>query len=149
MQNSIVETIIGAAVIAVAVLFVIFVYGKVGAAGGDGYEIRAKFNRLDGVNVGTDVRMSGIKVGTVSDLTLDPKSFMAVAHLSISNEVRLPSDSSIRVTSQGLLGSQYLSIEPGSDTATIQPGGEIEHTQGSIDLMGLLGKAVFGGGTGP
>jgi phospholipid/cholesterol/gamma-HCH transport system substrate-binding protein len=148
MQNSLVETLIGAAVLVIAGLFVVFVYNSSGVAGGGGYEVLARFNRLDGVNVGTDVRMSGIKVGTVSALTLDPKTFLAVAHLSISPDVRLPTDSSIRVTSQGLLGSQYLSIEPGSETATIPAGGEIEHTQGSIDLMGLLGKAVFGGGTG-
>jgi phospholipid/cholesterol/gamma-HCH transport system substrate-binding protein len=146
MQSSIVETIIGAAVLAVAALFVVFVYSSANSAGSDGYEVLAKFNRVDGVTVGSDVRMSGIKIGTVSDLKLDPKSFMAVAHLSIATDVKLPSDSSIRITSQGLLGGQYLSIEPGSDTANIQPGGEIEHTQGSIDLIGLLGKTMFQGG---
>jgi phospholipid/cholesterol/gamma-HCH transport system substrate-binding protein len=149
MQNSIVETIIGAAVVAVAVLFLVFVYNTSGKAEAGGYEVLAKFNRVDGVNVGTDVRMSGIKIGSVSALQLDPKSFMAVAHLSIAGDVKLPTDSSVRITSQGLLGNQYLSIEPGSETKTIPPGGEIENTQGSIDLIGLLGKTVFGGGSGP
>lgn len=146
MQNSIVETIIGAAVLAVAAFFLVFVYNTSGGGGSGGYEVVAKFNRVDGVNVGTEVRMSGIKVGSVSALTLDPKNFMAIAHLSISSNIKLPTDSSVRITSTGLLGSAYLSIEPGSETATIQPGGEIPNTQGAIDLIGLLGKAVFGGG---
>jgi phospholipid/cholesterol/gamma-HCH transport system substrate-binding protein len=149
MQNSLVETLIGAAVLAVAVVFVIFVYNTAGGATGGGYEVLARFNRVDGVTVGTDVRMSGIKIGTVSELKLDPRNFMAVLHLAIADDVKLPTDSSVRITSEGILGGQYLSIEPGGDTAHIQPGGEIEHTQGSIDLIGLLSKMALGGGTGP
>ena len=102
----------------------------------------------DGVNIGTDVRLSGIKVGTVQKLALDPKSYNAVLTLALENYVKLPDDSSVRITSEGLLGNQYLSIEPGSSMQTIKPGGEIENTQGSIDLIGLLGKAVFSTGEG-
>ena len=106
----------------------------------------AKFNRVDGVNIGTDVRLSGIKVGTVSKLNLDSKTYNAVVTIALANNVKLPDDSSVRITSEGLLGSQYLSIEPGSSMTTIMPGGEIENTQGAIDLIGLLGKTVFGTG---
>lgn len=148
MQNSIVETIIGAAVLVVAALFLFFVYDTSVGGNSGGYEVVAKFNRVDGVNVGTEVRMSGIKVGNVSALTLDPKNFMAVAHLSISSNIKLPADSAVRITSTGLLGSAYLSIEPGTEVASIPPGGEIPNTQGAVDLIGLLGKAVFGGGGG-
>jgi phospholipid/cholesterol/gamma-HCH transport system substrate-binding protein len=108
-----------------------------------GYDVVAKFNRADGVNVGTDVRLSGIKVGTVERMALDPKTYNAVVTLALENSVKLPDDSSVRITSEGLLGNQYLSIEPGSSMQPIKPGGEIENTQGSIDLIGLLGKAVF------
>jgi phospholipid/cholesterol/gamma-HCH transport system substrate-binding protein len=90
--------------------------------------------------------LSGIKVGTVSRLELDPKTYAAVAYLSLRNDVKLPDDSSVRITSEGLLGNQYLSIEPGGSQKLLAPGGEIENTQGSIDLIGLLGKAVFGAG---
>jgi phospholipid/cholesterol/gamma-HCH transport system substrate-binding protein len=146
MQNSIVETLIGAAVIAVAVLFFFFAYSSTGSGPISGYEVSAKFNRADGVNVGTDVRMSGIKIGTVSKLGLDPKTYNAVVTLSLENSVKLPDDSSVRITSDGLLGNQYLSVEPGGSQSPIKPGGEIENTQGAIDLMGLLGKVMFGAG---
>ncbi len=146
MQNSIVETLIGAAVVAVAVLFLAFAYSTTGSGPVSGYEVVAKFNRADGVNVGSDVRLSGIKVGTVSKLSLDPKTYNAVVTIALARDVKLPDDSSIRVTSEGLLGNQYLSIEPGSSMMYIMAGGEIENTQGAIDLVGLLGKAVFGAG---
>jgi len=149
MQNSLVETLIGAAVIAVASLFLFFAYSSTGSGPVSGYDVNAKFARVDGVNVGTDVRMSGIKVGTVSRLSLDPKTYSAVATLTIRNDVQLPEDSSARITSEGLLGNQYLSIEPGGAAEKIRPGGEIENTQGSIDLIGLLGKTVFSGGETP
>ncbi len=146
MQNSLVETLIGALVIAVAALFFFFAYSSTGAGAISGYEVVAKFNRADGVRVGTDVRLSGIKVGTVSRMNLDPKTYDAVLTLSLEKSVQLPEDSSVRITSEGLLGNQYLSIEPGGSPDKIKPGGEIENTQGSIDLMALLGKAVFSAG---
>jgi phospholipid/cholesterol/gamma-HCH transport system substrate-binding protein len=146
MQNSIVETLIGAVVIAVAAAFLFFAYSSTGSAPVSGYQVVAKFNRVDGVNVGTDVRLSGIKVGTVQKMSLDPKSYNAVVTLALENSVKLPEDSSVRITSEGLLGNNYLSIEPGGAMETIKPGGEIENTQGAIDLIGLLGKAVFSGG---
>src|SRR5579862_2504496 len=111
MQNSTVETLIGAVVIAVAVLFLFFAYtgSGIGAVSG-GYDVMARFDRADGVNVGSDVRLSGIKVGTVEKLMLDPKTYNAVVTIAMENAVRLPDDSSVRITSDGLLGSQYLSI---------------------------------------
>jgi phospholipid/cholesterol/gamma-HCH transport system substrate-binding protein len=146
MQNSIVETLIGAAVIAVAALFLMFAYTSTGSGPVSGYDVIAKFSKADGVNVGTDVRLSGIKVGTVEKMSLDPKTYNAVVTLALENTVKLPNDSSVRITSEGLLGNQYLSIEPGSSMQAIKPGGEIENTQGSVDLIGLLGKAVFSAG---
>jgi phospholipid/cholesterol/gamma-HCH transport system substrate-binding protein len=143
MQNSLVETLIGAAVIAVAALFLSYAYTSTGAGSVSGYEVMAKFNRADGVNVGSDVRLSGIKVGTVSKLALDAMTYNAVVTIALENSVQLPDDSSVRITSEGLLGNQYLSIEPGSSPDKIKPGGEIEYTQGAVDLIGLLGKAVF------
>ena len=144
MQNSAVETLIGAVVIAIAVGFLVFAYSSTGRGPISGYEVVAKFNRADGVAIGTDVRMSGIRVGTVSRLELDPMTYNAVVTLALDSSVKLPDDSSARITSDGLLGNQYLSIEPGGSPTPLAPGGEIENTQGSIDLIGLLGKAMFG-----
>ncbi len=151
MQNSIVETLIGAVVIVVAVFFLFFAYSSSGAGPvSGGYDVTARFNRVDGVNVGTDVRLSGIKVGTVSKLSLDPKSYNAVLTIDLENSIKLPDDSSVRITSDGLLGSQYLSIEPGGSMDMIKPGGQIEYTQGSVDLIGLVSKFALspGGGGG-
>jgi phospholipid/cholesterol/gamma-HCH transport system substrate-binding protein len=148
MHNSIVETLIGAVVIAVAGVFLAFAYTTTGSAPISGYTVLASFNRADGVNVGTDVRMAGVKIGTVSRLALDPKTYNAVVTMSLENSVKLPDDSSVRITSEGLLGNQYLSVEPGGSEQYIKPGGMIENTQGTIDLIGLLSKAVFGSTSG-
>ena len=145
-SNSAVETLIGAAVIAIAVAFLVFAYSSTGAGMISGYEVTAKFNRADGINVGTDVRLSGIKVGTVSRMALDPMTYNAVLTLALESNVKLPDDSSARVTSEGLLGNQYISIEPGGSQMPIAAGGEIENTQGSVDLIGLVSKAMFGAG---
>jgi phospholipid/cholesterol/gamma-HCH transport system substrate-binding protein len=145
-SNSAVETLIGAAVIAIAVAFLTFAYSSTGAGPISGYDVTAKFNRADGINVGTDVRLSGIKVGTVSRMALDPMTYNAVLTLSLESNVKLPDDSSARVTSEGLLGNQYISIEPGGSQMSIAAGGEIENTQGSVDLIGLVSKAMFGAG---
>ena len=145
MQNHTVETLIGAIVVAVAVGFLYFAYASSSTAGLSGYEVAAKFQRVDGLNVGTDVRLSGIKIGSVSALSLDPKTYQATVHLSIRNDVKLPDDSSIMVTSTGLLGNSYLSISPGGSDTMIASGGTIHNTQGSVDLMSLIGRFASGG----
>jgi phospholipid/cholesterol/gamma-HCH transport system substrate-binding protein len=149
MQNNTVETLIGAIVVAVAALFLFFAYTSTGSGSVSGYSILARFSSADGITPGTDVRLHGIKVGTVSDLSLDPKTYMAIAHLSISNNVEIPDDSAVKITSSGLLGSSYLAIQPGGSDKNIKSGGELTNTQGSVDLMGLIGRAVMNGGSSP
>jgi phospholipid/cholesterol/gamma-HCH transport system substrate-binding protein len=108
-----------------------------------GYRVVAEFDRAEGVSIGTDVRISGIKVGSVVEQTLDPATYFARVVMSIKPEVKLPEDSSVKVALEGLLGGAYLSIEPGGSESYIPDGGRIEITQGSIDVVGLLGQAVF------
>jgi phospholipid/cholesterol/gamma-HCH transport system substrate-binding protein len=146
-QNNTVETIIGAIVVVVAAAFIIFAYRSTSAGALSGYEIRAELPRADGLNVGTDVRLSGIKIGTVSDLTLKP-NYLVTVHMRIRRDVQIPTDSSMVVTSSGFLGSSYLSISPGGDDTMIKDGGQITHTQGSVDLMGLVGRFINGGSGG-
>lgn len=143
MQNNTVETLIGAVVVAVAVLFVVFAYRSVGATGVSGYELTAKMNRVDGIVVGTDVKMAGIKIGTVKSLTLDP-NYLVTVHLDIRSDIKIPDDSSLVVTSSGLLNSSYMSVSPGGSDKMLPPGGQIANTQGSVDLMGLISR--FAGG---
>ena len=141
MHNDTVETIIGAAVVAVAVFFLIFAYRNSDATGVAGYEVTAKMSRVDGIAVGTDVRMSGIKIGTVAAMTLDP-SYLVTVHIHVRDDVKIPDDSSLVVTSSGLLGGSYLSISPGGSDKMLAANGVIRNTQGSIDMMGLISRFV-------
>jgi len=146
MQNSFVETLIGAAVVVVAAVFFYYGWHTTGSGAVSGYEVVAKFDRIDGIGVGTDVRMSGIKVGTVTTQELDQKTYRALVRMNIKNEILLPEDSSIKVASEGLLGGAYLAISPGGSDTMLTAGAEFETTQGSIDFVGLLGQAIFSGG---
>jgi phospholipid/cholesterol/gamma-HCH transport system substrate-binding protein len=140
------ETIIGAIVVAVAAGFLYFMYTSTGAGSVAGYEVTARFSSADGISSGTDVRLHGIKIGTVSGLSLDPKTYYAVARLSIGNDVKIPDDSSVKITSSGFLGSNYVAIQPGGSEKMVAQGGELTNTQGAVDVMGLIGRAVMGGG---
>lgn len=148
MNRSLVETLIGAVVIVVAIGFVVMAFNKSDARPTNGYEIIAKFDRVDGLRKGSDVTMSGIKVGTVIDQTLDPTTFRAVVRLSIAGNVKLPKDTAARILSESLLGSQVLALEPGGDDAVIQPGGEITKTQGSVNFVDMIARAFVGVGKG-
>ena len=146
-QNNVSETLIGAGVVAVALVFGFLAYSRTGSGGLSGYEINAKLSKADGLATGTDVRLAGIKVGTVSELTLDPKTYLVTVHMNIHNDVKLPVDSSVLVTQSGFLGGQYLSITPGGDDKMMAAGSYFENAQGSIDVMGLVGRFATGGST--
>ena len=148
-QNNVAETLIGAIVIAVAVGFLAFAYLRTGSGSLSGYEINARLPKADGLSVGTDVRLAGIKIGTVTDLTLDPKTYLVTVHMSIRNDIKLPVDSSVLVTQAGFLGGQYLSITPGGDDKMMPAGSFFENAQGSIDVMGLVNRFTGGGGAAP
>jgi phospholipid/cholesterol/gamma-HCH transport system substrate-binding protein len=147
MQNGFVETLIGAAVVIVAVGFFYYGWSATGSATVVGYEVIARFDRVDGIDVGTDVRMSGIKIGTVTGQELDQKTYRALVRMNIKSEVKLPEDSSIKVSNEGLLGGAYLAVSAGGSDTMMVAGSEFETTQGSIDLVGLLGQAIFSGGS--
>ena len=86
--------------------------------------------------------VAGVKVGTVSEITLEPKTFLAVAKLSIDPTVKLPSDLTAKITSDGILGGAHVSIAPGAAMDDLKPGGQIENTQGAVDLFGLIGSVI-------
>jgi phospholipid/cholesterol/gamma-HCH transport system substrate-binding protein len=143
VKRSVVETLIGAVVLVVAALFLFYAFRNVDASTPSGYELFAKFDRIDGLKKGSDVTVSGVKIGTVVDWTLDPKTFQAVVRLSIDSRYQLPRDTSARLISESLLGGLTLSLEPGGDDKNIPPGGEITKTQGSVNLLDLIGAAMF------
>ena len=145
MFRNYVETLLGAAVLAVALGFLAWAYGRSDAGDPGGYTLRAKFDRVDGLETGGDVRISGIKVGRVLAQELDPATFRAQVTFSVRNGIELPADSSAAIVSSGLLGGKYLSVAPGGDDRILADGGEINLTQSSVNLEDLIGRYIFGG----
>ena len=148
MGGNLVETLIGAVVLVVAGFFLYFSYEKADAGVVSGYPLMAKFDKVDGVKVGSNVMLAGIKVGTVMEQTLDAEEYLAVLKISMSMDVKLPDDSAIKIVSDGLLGGKYLSIDPGGSEDYLEAGDEIRFTQGAIDLTDLIGKAIYSTGGG-
>ena len=145
-RDTLVETIIGAIVVVVAVGFLGFALTRgAHASSSEGYSLVAHFNKVDGVTVGSDVRMAGVKVGSISDISLDPATYMAKVQIAITApKVKVPQDSAAKIASDGLLGGAYVSIEAGGSDTVLKPGQEIEQTQGSVDILTVLSTAVSG-----
>jgi len=143
MSRNAVETVMGAVVLVVAAVFLFFAYTttKVTTAGGSVYS--AQFSRVDGIRDGTDVRISGIKVGQVTSLTLDAKEFWPVVRLSVDPNLKLSTDSIVSIKMSGLLGDKYVDIEPGNDDQIIPPGGKFTHTNPPFDLEAAVGTMIF------
>lgn len=138
------EIVTGAAVLLIAGGFLAYALANTGQSGGAGYPLRAAFDHIDGINPGSDVRIAGVKVGSVLSTALDPKSFLADVTFTVQNGIKLPTDSSATVTTDGLLGSKYLALQPGGSDKMLGPNGEITITQGSISIESLIGKYIFG-----
>lgn len=145
MNRNIIETVMGAVVLLVAAGFVAFAFSSSGMQTGGGYAVNASFDDATGISPGADVRMSGVKVGTVTSQSLDPKTFSANVTLSIDESIELPMDTSARIVPEGLLGGNYVELQPGGSMENIQPGGSIDYTQGAINVIDLLGRFIFGG----
>ena len=143
MTQSPIETVMGAVVLLVAAIFLVFAYTSAATHSVAGYEVSAKFDRIEGIRDGGDVRISGIKVGTIASTTLDKKTFQAIVRMTIDKSIALPTDTVATITSSGLLGDKFLQLVPGADDAVIAPGGVIKFTQAPMNLESLLGQAVF------
>jgi phospholipid/cholesterol/gamma-HCH transport system substrate-binding protein len=144
MKDSAVETAIGAIVIVIAAVFFFFVYSTTdkGTASG-GYRVVAEFDNIGAINVGTDVRMAGIKVGSVVAQELNPETYQARVTLMIDPKLRLADDTSAKVSSEGLLGSPFIALDPGGSETFIADGGEIQITQGAVDFWKLVSESMF------
>ena len=145
MGRNIVETIVGALVLVVAGVFVFYSFAKSDRSGPAGYEIIARFDRIDGLKRGADVTLSGVKVGTVTGFDLDRKTYQAVVRMLVSSNVSLPADTHAKIVSESLLGGMVVVLEPGGDAKMLPAGGEIQVTQGAIPLSELIAKFMFGG----
>ncbi len=143
MKNNMIETVLGGVVLLVAAVFVVFAYTSASLGTTSGYELRASFDRVGDLKPGDDVRISGIKVGSVVRLHLDPKTFRAVVTLAVEPQVQVPTDTAAQIGMNGLLGGSYIDLSPGGSERNLAPGGEIAITQGAVDLIGLIGRAMF------
>lgn len=142
-MRSTIETVMGAVVLLIAGMFVYVAYTTAQISTEDGYEVTATFFKVGGLTAGSDVRINGIKVGTVSGLNLDRQTYDAVVHLSIAGNIQLPTDTVAAIGSEGILGGKYVRIDPGSAGETIAAGGQIERTQDFRSLEDQVGEIIF------
>jgi phospholipid/cholesterol/gamma-HCH transport system substrate-binding protein len=143
MKSNIVESVLGALVLLVAVSFFAWAYARADVGDPGGYTLVAKFESIGDLEPGGDVRISGIRIGQILSLELDPVSFRAQVRFSVLNDIELPADSSAQIVSASLLGGKYLSITPGGDEVVLADGGEIEYTQSAVNFEDLLGQFIF------
>jgi phospholipid/cholesterol/gamma-HCH transport system substrate-binding protein len=137
------EILVGAAVLVVAAGFLGYAVAHSGRRSISGYELRATFDHIDGLGPGSDVRMAGVRVGSVVATRIDPRNYLADVTLRLDDAIHLPKDSSAEVTSEGLLGGKFLNLTPGGDATMLKPGQTIAITQSSVSLEQLLGKFIF------
>lgn len=142
-RENIGEAIVGLLVVILAVWFVIFAWQRTGGGQRSGsIKLTAIFSNATGVSAGTDVRVAGLKVGSVTGLSLDPQSYQVKVAIALNPDVKLPSDSTAAIASDGLLGSNFVSFTPGGSPTPIKSGDTITDTQGSLDLMALIGQFI-------
>lgn len=147
MAENTTEVIVGGVVLAAAAGFLIHLANAAGISREAGsYELTASFRSVEGVTPGTDVRLGGVKVGTVTALDLNPKTFRADARFTVREGIDLPDDTSAVIASEGLLGGNFLELVPGGSPFNLEPGAEVENTQGAVSLITLLLKFVSGSG---
>lgn len=147
MSQNVTEVLVGAAVLAAAVGFAVYAGQATGLSRSTaGYELNASFRSLEGVQVGTDVRLAGVKIGTVTGVVLNPQTYRADTRFSVIDGIEIPDDSAVIIASEGLLGGNFVEINPGGSPFYFAPGDEVEDTQGAVSLITLLLKFVTGSG---
>ncbi len=146
MGKNLFETIMGTLVLMLAAGFMSFAYQSSNLKPVEGYPIKAKFDTVAGIGLGSDVRIGGIKIGVVGDMELDPATYKALLTMQVRSGIKIPVDSSAAVVSDGLLGNKYIKIEPGADDKMLAGNETITYTQSAVNLEELIGKMVFSGG---
>lgn len=145
MSENKVEVAVGAFVLAAAIGFGVYAAQIAGvSSSSSAYPLTASFRSLEGVSVGTDVRLAGVKIGTVTDVALNPETFRADTTVAIASGVEIPDDSAIVISSEGLLGGNFVEVMPGGSPFFFEEGDEILDTQGAVSLISLLLKFVSG-----
>lgn len=146
MRHNAFEVLLGAIILAVATFFVVQTYVATGQRREEGYQISAYFDRIDGIMVGTDVKISGVKVGTVTGVKIEPETYRAQVTLHIKKELQVPQDSSAEIISESLLGGKYITIVPGIENNLIQPNGEIQQTTSAVNFETIISQFMLESG---
>ena len=150
MQENRLEALVGAVVLAGALGFGVYAAQASGLGqSSQGYDLTASFRSVEGISTGTDVRLAGVKIGEISDMSLNPATFRADVTLSFADGIAIPNDSAVAIASEGILGGSFVEIVPGGSLDNFAPGDEIEDTQGAVSLISLLLKFVTGDGETP
>ncbi len=144
MKHNLFEVVVGTFVLGCAIYFFFFSFGKSGISTSTTYQLSAKFNNIDGISSGSDVKISGVKIGSVTGEFIDPQTYQAIVKLNINQGINLPSDSSAKILSSGILGGKYVGIEIGAEEEMLKNGDQIQFTQSGVNFEELLGKFIFG-----
>lgn len=146
MKERLTETLVGLGVLIVAGAFAFYATSTMGEGKSrNSMNLKAEFNSVgSAINTGADIRLAGVKVGTVTDINLDTKNYEAIVTLNVRADLPVPDDSVAKITTDGLLGAAYIAIEPGADEVNLQEGDSFQYTQGAVDLMGLLSQFASG-----
>lgn len=143
MKRNVIETVLGAVVLIVAIVFLGFSYSSANVGDIDGYALTADFSGTGGLSIGDDVQISGVKIGTVSKIDLKPDDYRARVTMEINDSIKLPDDSAAFISSISLLGGKYMELQPGSSEDMLAANGHIQYTQAPQNLEQLLGKFIF------
>ncbi len=143
MGRNLVETVMGAVVLLIAGFFLVFAWNSSDLKPVSGYAVEARFNSIDGLSEGNDVRIGGVRIGSITGTSLDPKAFQAVVGLTIQQDVKLPTDTVAIIRSDGLLGGKYIKLVPGKSKEVLVPGGQLTKTEDVVAIEELLGRAIF------
>ena len=143
MKRSVIETVLGALVLFVAAFFLIFSYQTANISTGAGYNLVADFSSIGGLKAGDDVQISGVKIGSVADVSLNPETYLARVTMTIDPAIKVPDDTAALISSESLLGGRYLALEPGGSEQILAPGERVPYTQSPQNLEQLLGQFIF------
>jgi phospholipid/cholesterol/gamma-HCH transport system substrate-binding protein len=143
MNRRFAETAVGAVVLVIAAWFLVFAYNSGELRPVTGYTLTAKFGGVGGLAPGNDVRIGGVKIGSVIEQRIDPNDFRAIVVFTVRNDLKLPEDTAAAVTSDGLLGGKYLRLEPGHATTMLAANATLKNTRDALSLEDMLGRAIF------
>jgi len=143
MKRNPIETILGFCVLIFTMMFLIYASGRIDTKKIDGYTVVASFSKIGGLGVGSDVRISGIKVGSVLATELKPDDFAADVYLSIDSSVRLPIDTEATIADVGIMGDKYVRLEPGKAQAVLKDNGRIMHAKDYKSLEDNVSEFIF------